>query len=137
MTVEEASAIIDQLCDKLGLAVSSMSELVPELTRVKVSGCIYAILVCMLLSSAAAIFIFIKYKNTVKLVEDASDSDQAYYRIKMSDDCGWIITLIVGISVVGVCVMWIIITGYELLQWVTSPTMMTIQYILDLMCGGV
>ena len=126
MTVDEVSTIIDQICGKLGLAVDSMSELVPELVRLKIAENAVTLSLCIILVVAESIFMYTQYKAAEKFAKEHSWA-------VLTDYVPWNVAWSLGIVVGCTCAVLIPMSLNDLIKWCVSPTVAAIEYILSLM----
>ncbi|MCD7805418.1 MAG: hypothetical protein LUH03_09835 [Oscillospiraceae bacterium] len=149
MTADEVTTIIDQLCDKLGLAVDSMVELVPELAQMKVAQYTYAMCALGLTVIVMIAIIVIAWQYGKRWAKRANEKAIAsweedkkrwpeltrdkckQYSVTDNDAVG--VTIVVSVVCLIFAVAAIAAEGWNLVKWLSSPTAAAIEYILSLL----
>lgn len=122
MSSNEINAVIDNLCSKLGTA---KEVLLPEMARMYTISSAFNAGVCAVVSMVL-LYIF-KY-NLTKIRNDIRSNELSYDERQSAE----IITAVSGTLLIGFFAgFWI--NAYELIQWVSSPTAKTFEYILRLL----
>lgn len=122
MSSNEINAVIDNLCSKLGTA---KEVLLPEMARMYTISSAFNTGVCAVVSMVL-LYIF-KY-NLTKIRNDIRSNELSYDERQSAE----IITAVSGTLLIGFFAgFWI--NAYELIQWVSSPTAKTFEYILQLL----
>lgn len=122
MTSNEINAVIDNLCSKLGTA---KEVLLPEMARMYTISSAFNTAVCVI---ALAVLLYIFKRNLTKIKNDICSNNLSYDERQNAE----IITAISGALSVGFFVgFWV--NTYELVQWISSPTAKTFEYILQLL----
>ena len=122
MSSNEINATIDNLCGKLGTA---KEVLLPEMARMYTIGSAFNTAVCVVV---LAVLLYILKRNLKKIENDIRDNNLSYDERQNAE----IITAISGALSLGFFVgFWA--NTYELVQWISSPTVKAFEYILQLL----
>lgn len=118
MTSNEINAVIENLCQKLGVAKEVM---VPEMAQMCFTRHLVNSIFCLVLLVIAAVIIYRCFK--------IHSSKETSWDAKQNAE---IVILFSGITVIGVFVgLWM--NAYEAVQWYAAPTAKTFEYILQLL----
>lgn len=118
MTSNEINAVIDNLCQKLGVAKEVM---VPEMAQMCFTRHLVNSIFCLVLLAIAAAVIY----RSIKI----HSSEETCWDAKQNAE---IVMLICGIVSTGVFIgLWMNV--YEAVQWYAAPTAKTFEYILTLL----
>lgn len=122
MTSNEINAVIENFCQKFGMA---KEVLVPEMARMYTISSAFNTAVCVVV---LAVLLYILKRNLTKIKNDIRSNDLSY-------DERWnaeIITAISGVLSLGFFVgFWVNV--YELVQWISFPTAKAFECILTLL----
>lgn len=114
MNSNEVNAVIDNLCDKLGIAVQNITQLVPSLVKLEVISDLGWFIGCM----ALAILFFLLTRKA-KRKEELETICDIYWK-----------PILFGIAVV--CA---IIAGFavvDAVQWLVAPDAKALQYVINM-----
>lgn len=114
MNSNEVNAVIDNLCDKLGIAAQSITQLVPSLVKLSIINDLGWFIGCMAL---ALLFFMLAHK--AKRKEELETICDIYWK-----------PILFGIAVV--CA---IIAGFAIVdavQWMVAPDAKALQYVINM-----
>lgn len=114
MNSNEVNAVIDNLCDKLGIAVQNITQLVPSLVKLEVISDLGWFIGCMALA-----ILFFLLSRKAKRKEELETICDIYWK-----------PILFGIAVV--CA---IIAGFAIVdavQWLVAPDAKALQYVINM-----
>lgn len=129
MNSEEAVKIIETICDKLGIAVNSAKDIVPELAKYEISKGVF-----WSLSSIVIILIcFYLIKKTISLAKKEIEKvDNRWDRDTLSEyPSVWVMGIVCGFFIV--CYVIKLFNSLAIITtWIISPEASAIKYVLSL-----
>lgn len=113
----EVNEVINNICEKLGYAAS---EITPEMAKYMIAKDIFGVLACIAID---AIYIYMAY-TSFKSFRSMSDLD------KMWNSELQVFSMVLAGIVCVIATIVFLITGADLVGWITSPRASMVQYIL-------
>lgn len=114
MNSNEMNAVIDNLCDKLGIAVQNITQLVPSLVKLEVISDLGWFIGCMAL---AILFFLLAHK--AKRKEELETICDIYWK-----------PILFGIA--AACVVFAGFAVVDAVQWLVAPDAKAIQYVINM-----
>lgn len=140
MTSEDVILIIDEICDKCGIAVNSISEIIPAFTSYKIAGYLSGAVIAFILGVIVGIACYFLYKKekaeNIKLYEEFKEKNcdlPSEYKFAIYEDGSGMLECLFSFFIVYMLMggTFLICSIPTLAQWIISPEAAFIVYILS------
>lgn len=126
--------IINLLCEKFGIALDSMPQLIPQVAKYQIiSKSLFIVAFVLIFAITTPFFI----RSVKKLLVILKNEENEIYTSNSNVDgnaCITIILIYVIIAIVGACTLPFAIS--DLIGWVCCPTIKFIEYMTDMVITG-
>lgn len=129
MSSKDVIDIIETICDKLGIAINSFSDFVPELMKYKISTSLFWVLASALVIFLSAYAIKYTIRRANKIID--KKSEKQYYSDELQD-----FPSVVAISFIGGALILIFLFVFlcnirNIVAWISSPQASAVNYVLN------
>ena len=129
MKSEEVIAIIEVICDKLGIAMNSMKDIVPMLAKYEIAMCIYWSIASIIVIGICLMII----KRFVDLAKKQIEKEKTFLREKLADFPSVMVSGIAGGLLIFIFAITMLLNIADLIGWMVSAETMAIKYVMSLL----
>lgn len=129
MKSEEVIEIIEAICDKLGIAMNSAKDIIPELAKREIAINLFWVvtsIIIILISVKVIRFVITRAKKDI-----AEENPKRWSKKELTDYDSVTIVSSVGVIMIMIFIFALIFSAKDLVAWIASPQASAIAYVLD------
>lgn len=126
MNSKEVIEVIETICDKLGIAINSFSDFVPNLAKYKISTDLFMLII----STVIIVLSLITIKRVFGHAKRALENSGSFYCDYADFPSVWL-SSIVGGGLILFFVFTFVLRAKSLVGWIASPQASAVNYILS------